>query len=104
MCTDSRYTNPKATWSTAQASPSGLAIVGSTAFMGAMRGQRLWRIELNGTSAGTITAHFQGQFGRIRAVVAVPGANAIWFSTTNADTTGGQPAGADRILTSTITG
>jgi len=104
MCNDTRFTNPKATWSTAEASPSGLAIVGSTAFMGAMRGQRLWRIELNGTSVGTITSHFQGQFGRIRAVVAVPGTNAIWFGTTNADSTGGQPPGSDRILTSTITG
>jgi len=101
-CDDSRYTNPKATWPTSQASPSGLAIVGSTAFMGAMRGQRLWRIELTGTSVGTTSAHFQGQFGRIRAVVAVPGTNAIWFTTTNADSTGGQPAGSDRILMSTI--
>jgi glucose/arabinose dehydrogenase len=104
MCNDTRYTNPKATWSTAEASPSGLAIVGSTAFMGALRGQRLWRIELNGTSAGTISSHFQGQFGRIRAVVGVPGTNAIWLSTSNADFVGGQPAGSDRILTSTITG
>jgi hypothetical protein len=104
MCNDSAYTNPKATWSTAEASPSGLAIVGSTAFMGAMRGQRLWRIELNGTSVSTITSHFQGQFGRIRAVVPVPGTNAIWFGTTNADSVGGQPAGSDRILASTITG
>jgi len=104
MCNDTRYTNPKAIWSTAEASPSGLAIVGSTAFMGALRGQRLWRIELNGTSAGTISSHFQGQFGRIRAVVGVPGTNAIWLSTSNADFVGGQPAGSDRILTSTITG
>jgi glucose/arabinose dehydrogenase len=103
-CTDARFTNPKATWSTAQASPSGLAIVGSTAFMGALRGQRLWRIELNGTSVGTISSHFQGQFGRIRAVAGIPGTNAIWLSTSNADSVGGQPSGSDRILASTITG
>jgi glucose/arabinose dehydrogenase len=103
-CNDSRYTNPKATWTTAEASPSGLAIVGSTAFMGALRGQRLWRIELDGTSVGTIAPYFQGTFGRIRAVVPVPGTNAIWFSTSNADSVGGQPAGSDRILASTITG
>jgi glucose/arabinose dehydrogenase len=104
MCNDTRFTNPKATWSTAEASPSGLAIVGSTAFMGALRGQRLWRIELNGTSVGTISSHFQGQFGRIRAVAGVPGANAIWLSTSNADSVGGQPAGSDRVLAATITG
>ena len=103
-CNNAAFVNPKATWPTAQASPSGIAIVGSTVFMAALRGTRLWRIELNGTSAGTITSHFQGQFGRLRAVVRVPGANAIWFATSNADQSGGQPVGSDRILTSTITG
>lgn len=104
VCDDPEYTNPKATWSTAEASPSGLAIVGDTAFMGALRGQRLWRIELNGTEAGEITSHFQGTYGRIRAVVQVPGANEIWLTTSNADANGGRPPGADRILSSTIAG
>ena len=104
VCDDPEYTNPKATWTTAEASPSGLAIVGDTAFMGALRGQRLWRVELNGTEAGEIAPHFQGTFGRIRAVVAVPGASEIWMTTSNADANGGQPPGADRILSSTITG
>ncbi len=96
-CNDSRFVNPKATWSTAEASPSGVAIVGDTAFMGALRGQRLWRIELSGTEAGEITSHFAGTFGRMRAVTAVPGENAIWISTANGN-------GADRILRSAITG
>lgn len=104
VCDDPEFTNPKATWSTAEASPSGLAIVGDTAFMGALRGQRLWRIELNGTEAGEITPHFQGTYGRIRAVVKVPGANEIWLTTSNADANGGRPPGADRVLSSTITG
>jgi len=103
-CGDPRYTNPKATWTTAEASPSGLAIVGDTAFMGALRGQRLWRIELNGTEAGEIAPHFQGTYGRIRAVVPVPGESSIWLTTSNADANGGQPAGSDRLLESTVTG
>jgi hypothetical protein len=37
-------------------------------------------------------------------VVAVPGTNAIWFSTSNADLVGSQPPGSDRILAATITG
>lgn len=102
-CTDPQYTNPKATWTTAEASPSGVAIVGDTAFMGALRGQRLWRIELNGTEAGEITSHFTGTYGRLRAVVAVPGENTLWLTTSNADANGGQPPGVDRILASTIT-
>lgn len=102
-CTDPAYTNPKATWTTAEASPSGVAIVGDTAFMGALRGERLWRVELNGTEAGEITSHFTGTYGRIRAVTTVPGTNTLWLTTSNADANGGQPAGTDRILTTTIT-
>jgi glucose/arabinose dehydrogenase len=96
-CDDARFTNPKATWTTAEASPSGLAIVGDTAFMGALRGQRLWRIELAGTETGEITPHFAGTYGRMRAVTPVPGENAIWISTANGN-------GEDRILRSEITG
>lgn len=96
-CNDARFTNPKATWSTAEASPSGVAIVGDTAFMGALRGQRLWRIELAGEETGEITSHFVGTYGRMRAVEAVPGENAIWISTSNGN-------GTDRILRSEITG
>lgn len=95
-CSEPGMTNPKATWSTAEASPSGLAIVGSTAFMGALRGERLWRIELSGTETGEITDHFAGEFGRMRAVVKVPDADEIWISTSN--------GGDDVILRSEITG
>lgn len=104
VCQDQRYTNPKATWPTSQASPSGLTIVDDTAFMAALRGQRLWRIELNGTEVGEISSHFANRFGRLRAVAAVPGADAIWLSTSNTDSnSGGAPDGADRILQSAIT-
>jgi glucose/arabinose dehydrogenase len=93
-CDDPAYTNPKATWATSEASPSGVAIVGSTVFMGALRGERLWRIELNGTEAGEITSHFEGTFGRMRAVNTVPGTNAIWITTSNGS--------GDQILRSEI--
>jgi len=93
-CDDPAYTNPKATWSTAEASPSGVAIVGSTVFMGALRGERLWRIELNGTEAGEITSHFEGTYGRMRAVSLIPGTNAIWITTSNGS--------GDQILRSEI--
>jgi glucose/arabinose dehydrogenase len=102
VCDDDRFTDPKATWTTAEASPSGLAIVGDTAFMAALRGERLWRIELSGTDVVETAAHFTGEFGRMRAVVAVPGASEIWISTSNADGNGGQPPGSDQLLRSAI--
>jgi glucose/arabinose dehydrogenase len=102
-CSDPAYTDPKATWRTAEASPSGVAIVGGTAYVAALRGQRLWRVELTGTETGAITSHFVREHGRLRAVVAVPGTNALWLTTSNADNAGGRPPGSDEILTSTIT-
>ena len=85
-----------------QASPSGIAIVNDTIYMAALRGQRLWRIELNGTNVGSVSNHFVNTFGRLRAVTKVPGASAIWIGTTNADNNGGDPDGSDRILRSDI--
>lgn len=93
-CSTQGMDNPKRTWTTAEASPSSLAIVDDTAYVAALRGQRLWRVELDGTNAGATQAYFINTFGRLRSVVKVPGANAIWISTSN--TTG------DRLLRSAI--
>jgi glucose/arabinose dehydrogenase len=101
-CSVSGMTNPKRTWSVASASPSGLAFANGALFMAALRGERMWRIVLNGTSVGSVTSHWTGTYGRLRAVVKVPGENAIWFGTTNADNNGGEPDGSDRLLRSNL--
>lgn len=101
-CSVAGMTNPKRTWTTAEASPSGLAYANGALFMAALRGQRMWRIVLNGTSVGSVTSHWNGTYGRLRAVAKVPGENAIWFGTTNADNNGGQPDGSDRFLRSNL--
>lgn len=49
----------------------------------ALRGQRLWRVELEGTEAAATQAYFINTFGRLRSVVKVPGADDIWISTSN---------------------
>jgi glucose/arabinose dehydrogenase len=87
-CDVSGMENPKKTFSVSTCSPSGIAIVNDTVYMGALRGQRLWRIELNGTSAGATSTYFVGDYGRLRAVEKVPGVDAIWFGTTNEDNNG----------------
>jgi glucose/arabinose dehydrogenase len=101
-CSVTGMTNPKQTWSTASASPSGLAYANGALFMAGLRGARLWRIVLNGENVSSVTSHYNGTYGRLRVVVKVPGENAIWFGTTNADNNGGQPDGADRFLRSTL--
>ncbi|MEV0146996.1 MULTISPECIES: PQQ-dependent sugar dehydrogenase [unclassified Nonomuraea] len=87
-CSTSGMTNPKHTWSVSEASPSGIAIVNDTVFMAALRGQRLWRIVLNGENVSTVNSYFNGTYGRLRAVEKVPNASAIWFGSTNSDNNG----------------
>jgi glucose/arabinose dehydrogenase len=93
-----RYTNPLVTWSPSEASPSGDAVVGSTLYVGALRGQRLWQVPLNGASAGTPSSVFDGRYGRIRTVVRAPGGRSLWFTTSNRDGYGTPRSGDDRIL------
>ncbi|MBG0739193.1 PQQ-dependent sugar dehydrogenase [Paeniglutamicibacter antarcticus] len=66
------FIDAKVVWpSTADASPSGLAIVGDVAYLSALRGQRIWQVPLNGTDPGTPEEFFRGEYGRLRDVVAV---------------------------------
>jgi len=94
-CDVSGMTNPKRTWSVSTASPSGLAYANGALFMCALRGERLWRIVLNGENVGAVSSYYNGTYGRLRAVVKVPGENAIWFGTTNADNNGDGGSGSD---------
>jgi len=82
---DRRYTSPRATWSpTSSCSPAGLAIAGSTAFVGALQGQCLFAVRLDGTGAGRPKAYFAGDHGRVRSVVLAPDAS-LWVTTSNTD-------------------
>ncbi|WP_163508280.1 PQQ-dependent sugar dehydrogenase [Fodinicola acaciae] len=103
-CGTTGMTNPKATWPVSQASPSGIAIVRNVVYMAALRGERMWRIPINGDSesVGTPTAYYVGTYGRLRTVTKVPGADQLWLSTTNADNNGNQPDGSDKIFRVTI--
>lgn len=77
------YRDAKAVWpATADSSPSGLEIAGSTAFLGALRGQRLWTVPLAGEEAGSPVAHFTREYGRIRDVVRTPDGG-FWLLTNN---------------------
>jgi glucose/arabinose dehydrogenase len=92
------FTNPVVSWPVPDASPSGAAIVGSTLYVAALRGERLWSIPLNGASAGTPRPAFRGRFGRLRTVVREPGGRALWITTSNGDGYGSGRPGSDRIL------
>lgn len=92
------YVDPVVTWSpTSTSSPSGAAISGSELYVGALAGQRLWRIGLRGTRARPPAGLFGERYGRIRAVATAPDGS-IWFSTSNRDGRGDPQDGDDRLL------
>ncbi|RKN45404.1 PQQ-dependent sugar dehydrogenase [Micromonospora endolithica] len=92
-----RYTNPLVTWPTREASPSGMAIAGGTAYVAALRGERLWTIPLDGDRLGEPAARFEGDYGRLRTVQVAPD-GALWVTTSNTDGRGDVRDGDDRIL------
>ncbi|RAS59873.1 glucose/arabinose dehydrogenase [Lentzea atacamensis] len=86
---------PKKTWSTSQASPSGLTIINDYVFVATTVGQRIYRmrIDANGNLVEQQT-YFQGTYGRLRTVE-VDKEGDIWLTTsTDKD---GSP-GNDRIM------
>jgi glucose/arabinose dehydrogenase len=95
---DPRYVNPLVVWSTAEASPSGAAIAGSTLYVAALRGTRLWTVPLDGSGGvGTPVAELRGQFGRLRTVEVAPDGS-LWVATSNRDGRGSPAPSDDRIL------
>ncbi|MEC5178822.1 PQQ-dependent sugar dehydrogenase [Arthrobacter sp. CG_A4] len=79
----SGFLDAKLVWpSTAESSPSGLEIVGDTAYLGALRGQRIWAVPLGGEFAGEAVSYFTRQYGRIRNVSVSPDGR-LWVLTNN---------------------
>ncbi|GGT48730.1 PQQ-dependent sugar dehydrogenase [Actinomadura citrea] len=91
------FTDPLLTWTTDQASPSGLAYANGSLWAAALRGERLWRIPLDNGKAGRPIARLQGRYGRLRAVVRTPDGS-LWLTTSNQDGRGAPKPGDDRIL------
>jgi glucose/arabinose dehydrogenase len=92
-----RFTNPRLTWRTDQASPSGAAIAGHTLYVAALAGQTLWRVPLHGSRLGRPRRLLAGRYGRLRTVVRAPD-GALWVATSNRDGRGTVRRGDDRII------
>ncbi|MFD0000693.1 PQQ-dependent sugar dehydrogenase [Nocardia sp. NPDC127526] len=92
-----RYVNPLVTWTTSEASPSGIAIAGDTLYAAALRGERLWIVPLNDGVTGVPEAWFEERYGRLRTVEIAPD-GALWLTTSNTDGRGDARAGDDRII------
>ncbi|AXE88833.1 PQQ-dependent sugar dehydrogenase [Streptomyces sp. Go-475] len=100
---DSEFHNPVDQWTTAEASPSGIAYAEGSIWMAGLRGKRLWRIPLNGTEASAEPQAFlEGEYGRLRTVVPA-GGDRLWLVTSNTDGRGAPEDGDDRILELRVT-
>lgn len=100
------YVNPVTTWPTSEASPSGAEILKDGAipqwegdlFVAALRGERLWRLELG--PEGQVTGRdelLKNEVGRIRNAVQAPDGS-LWVTTSNLDGRGSPAPQDDRIL------
>src|SRR5690606_30816014 len=92
------FRDPVDQWSTAEASPSGIAYAEGSVWMAGLRGERLWRIPLKGTeTSADPEAFLEGEYGRLRTVVAA-GGDRLWLVTSNTDGRGDPTGDDDRIL------
>ncbi|MCX5560964.1 sorbosone dehydrogenase family protein [Streptomyces sp. NBC_00038] len=100
---NSEYLNPIAQWHTDDASPSGIAYAEGSIWMAGLKGERLWRIPLDGTKASAEPQAFlEGDYGRLRTVVSA-GGDKLWLVTSETDGRGSPGAGDDRILELEVT-
>ncbi|WP_157250833.1 PQQ-dependent sugar dehydrogenase [Nonomuraea typhae] len=95
---DTAFTNPIVTWGTGDASPSGMAYTAGSLWVAALRGTRLWQVPLDAEGRpGKPVAHFDGTYGRLRAVAVAPDGT-LWVGTSNHDGRGSPDDGDDKIL------
>ncbi len=92
-----QYVDPLLTWTTDEASPSGLAYLDGGLYVGALRGQRLWRVPLTDEGVGKPVALLAGDYGRLRNVQVAPDGS-LWITTSNRDGRGEFDQGDDRVL------
>jgi glucose/arabinose dehydrogenase len=92
------FVDPQVVWPTADASPSGLAIVDDVAYVGALRGTRLWQVPLARGVAGRPVALLDGDLGRLRTVVGARDGGGLWITTSNTDGRGSPRPGDDRVV------
>jgi len=91
------FVQPQVTWSTSDASPSGVAILDERLYVAALGGERLWRVPLDGGRAGAPSALMVEEYGRLRHVAVAPDGS-LWVLTSNRDGRGDPAADDDRIL------
>lgn len=86
---------PVLTWTTDEASPSGLAFWQGSLWMAALQGESLIEIPIDGAIPSQPISHF-GDYGRLRAVT--PDGDSLLVTTSNTDGRGDPAPGDDRVI------
>lgn len=94
---DPRFIDAAVQWPTSEASPSGIAVIGDTVVVAALRGERLWWASPATGSPTEVVDTYAGEYGRFRDVVAGPDGE-LWALTNNTDGRGSPREGDDRLL------
>ncbi|MES9525540.1 PQQ-dependent sugar dehydrogenase [Streptomyces capoamus] len=88
-CSAAGTTNPKMVWDPDKGGvPAQIAVVGDVLYASTLSGHRLWRmpIDASGERVGRATSYYNGAYGRLRALVKVPGADRLWLGTSDRGT------------------
>jgi glucose/arabinose dehydrogenase len=95
------FIDPVVVWEPAEASPSGIAVAGSSVWLAALRGARLWQVPIPDGEVADPVEHFTGDLGRLRHVAEAPDGS-LWVMTNNTDGRGEPRPGDDRIVRVTL--
>ncbi len=87
------HSGPYGTWA-----PAGTAAADGSVFFAGLRGERLYEAGVTGDRVSSFTAHFSGDFGRIRAVTVGPTDEYLYFTTSNTDGRGDAGSNDDRLI------
>jgi glucose/arabinose dehydrogenase len=78
--------------------PAGVAVAEGSVFFAGLRGERLYEAGLTDTRVSSFTAHFSGEFGRIRAVNVGPERESLYITTSNTDGRGDAGPTDDKLI------
>jgi glucose/arabinose dehydrogenase len=96
-CGTSGYIAPKAVYKTADGSCSGIAVVRDVLYVACLRGTRVYRHVISGSSLTSTQQLFSGTYGRIRTVQPSIDGN-LWMSTSNGGDKDNTPNNSDNKI------
>ena len=96
-CNTAGYLAPKQTYSTADGSCSGIAIVRDALYVACARGDRMYRLVISGNNLTGVRQFFNGTYKRLRTVEPAPDGG-LWLTTTTKGDKDSTPNNSDEKI------